>query len=411
MGYESGGRAPHAASSPLDTPIRVRDRDPPKEFRLAFGTRVVTPGIYLTGSEGLVPLSEAPYMNEALLQDLVARNPSLLATQPGEGPLLLVRREAAVYDDQDVNAHGTLDHLFLDAGGVPVLVEVKRSTDTRIRREVIGQMLDYATGASNWKAERLQAWFAQRCETDGLDSEEVLAAHSDEPDKFWQQVAEHLEAGRLRLYFVADVIPPTLRAIVEWLNEQLKACTVLAVEIKQYLDGHGQQTIVVPTVLGNTAKAEADKGDRKWRHWTLEQVHADLAKRRPAAEVEVAELIIAWAKERGLAAIFGHGISAGSVQYGVEDTDRRIFPFVLYSDGNIEIPFLRMAGYKPFKDEALRHAYRERLNNIGLSTAFPPTAVDKRPSFKLAELAALANPMAFCGALDWAIAQGDASPD
>jgi hypothetical protein len=31
-----------------------------------------------------------------------------------------------------------------DQNAVPTLVEVKRSSDTRIRREVVGQMLDYA---------------------------------------------------------------------------------------------------------------------------------------------------------------------------------------------------------------------------------------------------------------------------
>jgi hypothetical protein len=40
----------------------------------------------------------------------------------------------------------------------------------------------------------------------------------------------------MRLVFVADVIPPTLRAIVEFLNEQMTDCEVIAIEIKQYLD-------------------------------------------------------------------------------------------------------------------------------------------------------------------------------
>jgi len=39
------------------------------------------------------------------------------------------------------------DHLFLDQDAIPTFVEVKRSTDTRIRREVVGQMLDYAANA------------------------------------------------------------------------------------------------------------------------------------------------------------------------------------------------------------------------------------------------------------------------
>ncbi len=47
-----------------------------------------------------------------------------------------------------------IDHLYVDAAGVPVLVEVKRSTDTRLSREVVAQMLDYAASA----AQELKGW-------------------------------------------------------------------------------------------------------------------------------------------------------------------------------------------------------------------------------------------------------------
>lgn len=96
-------------------------------------------GIFLQHEGALLPVTEAPYATEALLQELVAQHPETLAGDREAGPLLLVRREAAVYDEDDVNAHGSLDHLFPDGQGIPVLVEVKRSTDSRIRREVVGQ--------------------------------------------------------------------------------------------------------------------------------------------------------------------------------------------------------------------------------------------------------------------------------
>lgn len=37
-----------------------------------------------------------------------------------------------------------MDHLFVDQDAIPTLVEVKRSSDTRIRREVVGQLLEYS---------------------------------------------------------------------------------------------------------------------------------------------------------------------------------------------------------------------------------------------------------------------------
>ncbi|MCO6480232.1 MAG: hypothetical protein J5I94_26570 [Phaeodactylibacter sp.] len=53
-----------------------------------------------------------------------------------------------------------MDHLFVDQDAIPTLVEVKRSTDTRIRREVVGQILDYAANAALfWPIERLIVQF------------------------------------------------------------------------------------------------------------------------------------------------------------------------------------------------------------------------------------------------------------
>jgi hypothetical protein len=43
---------------------------------------------------------------------------------------------------------------------VPTLIEVKRQSDTRLRREVVGQMLDYAANAVvYWRIDQLRAEF------------------------------------------------------------------------------------------------------------------------------------------------------------------------------------------------------------------------------------------------------------
>lgn len=54
---------------------------------------------------------------------------------------LLVQREIGVGGNPDAGSRWSVDHLFLDEDGIPTLIEAKRSTDTRIRREVVGQML------------------------------------------------------------------------------------------------------------------------------------------------------------------------------------------------------------------------------------------------------------------------------
>jgi hypothetical protein len=109
-------------------------------------------GIYLLREDDeLVEMLERPYDSEAVLQQLLAKHPSLLAGDQLEASAprrwLLVAREASLPAEADGGGRWSVDHLFLDQDAVPTLVEVKRSSDTRIRREVVGQMLDYAANA------------------------------------------------------------------------------------------------------------------------------------------------------------------------------------------------------------------------------------------------------------------------
>ena len=102
----------------------------------------------LDEKRNLTPMEETSYESESLLQRLLADHPDLLsgddtgASEPRRW--LLVSREMSMPAEQDGAGRWSLDHLFLDQDGVPTLIEVKRSSDTRIRREVVGQMLDYA---------------------------------------------------------------------------------------------------------------------------------------------------------------------------------------------------------------------------------------------------------------------------
>src|SRR3954447_8360768 len=68
------------------------------------------------------------------------------------------------------------EQLFVDQDGIPTLVEVKRSSDTRLRREVVGQLLDYAANAVlYWPVEKIRAQFEQTCHSGNQDPGQVLA--------------------------------------------------------------------------------------------------------------------------------------------------------------------------------------------------------------------------------------------
>lgn len=226
--------------------------------------------IYLVGSAGeLIRMSEEPYRAESELQQWLAACPELLSESKGdESQWLLVAREPGIPGEEAGKARWAVDHLFLDAEGVPTLVEVKRSTDTRIRREVVGQMLDYATNAVLYMTlDQLIEDFETGCNARGVDPEEEIATHTSfaDPERFWDQVSTNLRAGKIRLIFVADRIPTELQRIVEFLNEQMSEAEVLAIEVRKHA-GAGKQALV-PRLLGRTAQAKARK--RKYRGASL----------------------------------------------------------------------------------------------------------------------------------------------
>lgn len=245
-------------------------------------------------------MRETPYLAEDVLQELIERHPEMLAGEDaGHGSLVLVRREAGVGDQEDAGGRWSLDHLYLDANGVPTLVEVKRSSDTRARREVVAQMLEYAANArASFSAERMADWLEESARQRGSTAAETLldAFDVDDVEVFWEIVETNLKAERFRLVFVSDSIGAELRRIIEYLNRQMTATEVLAIEVKQYTDAEGAHQTVVPRVVGDTAEARAAKR-RPSRGQRLDR-ETLLASIREQSELaaKAAEGILDWAE-------------------------------------------------------------------------------------------------------------------
>lgn len=202
------------------------------------------------------------YDSELLLQDLIHSYPELLAGEQisPASPLrwLVIDKEIGIPDSIDASNRWALDILLVDNQCRPTLVEIKRSTDQRIRREVVGQMLDYAANAQlYWPVDRIRALATERYGGSAnldkevgrlLDTRERLIP--EEIDKFWTTVSENLRHGRVRLLFVADELPRELKRTIEFLNGQMPDVEVLGVEIPQYLGGSFKA--LVPRLVGQT---------------------------------------------------------------------------------------------------------------------------------------------------------------
>ena len=255
----------------------------------------------LNQSEELQPLTEEPFRTEELLQRLLANHPELLdgeQMRPGDPRRwILIGREKSIADKVDTGARWSVDHLLVDQDAIPTLVEVKRGTNTEIRRTVVGQLLEYAAHASQtWTADELRRAFEAG---DGADNRLANLLQSKESretdaDEFWERVATNLAARRLRLLFVADQIPDELARVVEFLNEQMPDVEVLAVEIKRF---RGESlTTLVPQVIGRTAAKRSGGSNSNRPKITFDKFFGQFTDRSAA---EAARRLMSAAKEAG----------------------------------------------------------------------------------------------------------------
>lgn len=354
-------------------------------------------GIYLIDDDDrLVEMTEQAYDSEDQIQELLEKYPNLLAGDQIDRATprrwLSVNRESAITLEEDGVDRWNLNHLFLDQDGIPTLVEVKRTDDTDIRQKILGQMLDYAANALiYWPFKSIVSQFEVNCREVGRDPEQVfeefLGENANE-EGFWSRVKTNLQAGKLRLVFVADEIPSELRRVVEFLNEQMDPTEVWAVEIKQYVSEAGQKTLV-PRLIGQTAGAQQKKSSttRERRQWDESSFFKEFKVRQGPEEAELARKIYDWICQKLEVKVqWGRGDAYGGFAAEITEKGRKSTTlFTVGISGEFLISSSSYAAQKPFNAHGNWLELRSRMSAIGL--ALPMDSTETRlPNFRLSTL-------------------------
>lgn len=345
----------------------------------------------------LVSLDATRYATEDELQLFIAKHPEILATtlslDEQASPWLLVRRELAiVMEEGDDRTRWSLDHLFIDAGAVPTLVEVKRSSDRRARREVVAQMLDYAASfRHDWTAEGLRALWGQSVAQSGGQPSEVIESFLqgttfEDEDSFWAEVQTKIAANRLRLLFVGDRFSAHLVRIIEYLNEQLQTTEVVGIEVVPHTGNDVAFIAYVPTIRGRTSAVPRTKsgGERRTQEEFEEMLRTNHGEQAVGSVNDLVKRADA----------FGAFPSIGTdarnprlfINFKTKGTGRDYWPLGFNSRaGKVAIQLRWLANHPAFADEDRRAEIVTRIGNaIGLTIEAP--RLDGFPGFPVEAL-------------------------
>jgi len=262
---------------------------------------------------------------------------------------LLVKREMPVPDPSTGTDRWSIDFLFLDQNATPTFVECKRYLDTRARREVVGQVMEYAANCQYyWSSDDLRSYAEQTAKEEdkslGENSQLVQAVLGDSPEDFFKEAERKLRASEIRIIFFLEQAPVELKRLVEYMNAQMTSVEVLLVEARQF--GTEGFRIVVPTLYGYTEQirgikhaASSDK--------TRTPVAADWesfnknAQQRGLEEPTITAMRQVYDACKALQAdiAWGKGVATGSFSPKWPTLSVSGSPFSVYSDGKLETHF------------------------------------------------------------------------
>lgn len=336
----------------------------------------------------LTELTPSQYSNEDFFQGLIEKHPEILAGDQinPENPRkwILISRELGVPAEQDGGAQWYLDHLFIDQDAIPTFIEVKRSTDTRIRREVVAQMLDYAANAVQyWPIDMIRGNYEKNAADGDAVTLNDIGVPPENEDTFWQSVSTNLRAGRIRLIFVADTIPPSLLRIIEFLNKQMVDTEVLGLEIRQFLSTDGLTTLV-PSLVGRTAIAVQTKRAES-NKWDEQSFLVQAAEIGGNESVVLCERILRAFESLGCYIWWGEGKTHGSFvpEYLGKQRHQLCSVYNWHKSTLVEIYFQYMK--PPFNETPYRLKLKAELEKIP-GVKIHESRLDKRPNFSVTYL-------------------------
>ena len=204
-----------------------------------------------------IPFTQKRF-DEGWLQELISNNPYILPVsviEPFFTPLIPIGREIPV-------DAGFIDNLFISPEGYLTIVETKLWRNPEARREVVGQIIDYAKDLNKWDYVKLNKEVSiYHQNTIGkprgiieLINEVHPIEEEDEP-AIIDNISRNLNQGRFLLLIVGDGIRESVEAMADYLGQtpQLNfSLALVELQVYELLTSSEKLLLVVPQIITRT---------------------------------------------------------------------------------------------------------------------------------------------------------------
>jgi len=343
---------------------------------------------------GLNPLDHTPFEKERQLDSYVENYPQLLAsalsTDEDELRFVLLERQAGI-DDSDAGRSGrwAADAIFLDQTGTLTIVEDKLSHNPEIRRKMVGQMIEYAANLlDTFTVDGVRERLAQTHEdVDAaiahlLGEPELFEADTNATEVLWRNVERNLQAGAIRMVFVADRLPHELRRIIEFLNQYMNPMEIVGVQISRMRDGAkpGGAEVLVTSVIGKTERGGKVPPPPKPPPWNKDTFFSELSNSVGEDDVGIVKRLLACCESSGGEIGWGAGATTGRFSSRWPAVCHRSVLSVT-TDGHLNFHFGGLHGNE--KAEQFRNGYFDLVTQLGFN--LPTREEAKFPHFPIEE--------------------------
>jgi len=202
----------------------------------------------------LKPEKGASKYDEAWLQTLIATQPNVLPIEEIE-PVLA--DAIPICTEMPVKS-GWVDLLLATPLGDLVIVECKLWRNPQARREVVGQILDYAKDIARLSYQEFEAAVLKATPAPGAAEDQSLYARAsgEHPARdehiFIDAVSRNLRRGRFLLLLVGDGIHEGVETMTEFLQQHAGLHFTLGLVEMAVFQGEGKSVFVQPRILART---------------------------------------------------------------------------------------------------------------------------------------------------------------